>query len=702
MASPGQRLMRMVFAPRLKFDFKFRLDWHRRQRLILQIVLVACLVISVSVVPSDVGVAAETAVDIDKAPILIDGRKLFKVANSGNFTAAERAKTVNTLLEEKLDHHLKQNEPIRVEAVPQQDQAILQVNNRYLLTVTEADVMPGMQPIEQARLWEDKIEIALENSVRERSPAYRRWAVKCTLIGFAIAIAAQIGLFLLSRRLRRIQLQRSEAEQGSPKLLALLLLQITVWIVAICHGMSLFPYTRRWLYQGSRFLNSTFNSRMFELGGEALSLTRLLSIGLSIAVLWLLMNRLTQFLKNRILPLAGVDRSLQDSLAFFTEYGLVSMGILLILSAGGVSFQSLVLLMSVVGVGLGFGLQNIFKDFISGLILILSRPIKVGELVQVGEFQGLVQRIGARTTEISNIDRYIITVPNSRFIEGEVLNWNRSGLTRVKVYVDIAYGSDFARVYKVLLAAAQVPHKEILKHPPPKAQFRGYGESALNFRIVVFIRDPLKEPKVRTHINDQIQYHFQKYGIEVPFPQRDLHIKAPYLDQALETWVRQHIPDNGHVEESGHPTDIEEKPPLDDIVIREEYDWEMITAAMRGKNGVERKDRRFGLKRFRNVFLGSEAVDWLMIYEQATRMEALMMGQIMLKEGIIHHVLDEHEFKDEPLFYRFYADEKAMKEQGMADEGGIDGDEGRKDQGLEKPIEGEEDESGTPEVSNID
>lgn len=181
------------------------------------------------------------------------------------------------------------------------------------------------------------------------------------------------------------------------------------------------------------------------------------------------------------------------------------------------------------GVGIGFGLQNIAKDFISGLILIVARPIKVGELVQVGDFQGLVQRIGARTTEVSHIDRYIVTVPNSRFIEGEVLNWNRSGLTRVKVYVDIAYGTDFDLVHQVLLAVAQIPHPEILRHPPPKAQFRGYLESALKFRIVVFIRDPLKEPKVRTHLYSQIELYLRKYQIQVPFPQRDLHVKIPQL-----------------------------------------------------------------------------------------------------------------------------------------------------------------------------
>ncbi|MDE5112039.1 MAG: mechanosensitive ion channel, partial [Trichodesmium sp. St7_bin2_1] len=338
----------------------------------------------------------------------------------------------------------------------------------------------------------------------------------------------------------------------------------------------------------------------------------------------------------------------QDTIAFFLQYGLLSVGALLILNAGGLDFQSLALLLGALGVGIGFGLQNIVKDFICGLILIVARPIKVGELVQVGDFQGLVQRIGARTTDISNIERYIITIPNSRFIEGEVLNWNRSGITRVKAYVKIPYGTDIDFVYKVLLAAAQVEHPDILRHPPPKVKFREYVENGLQFRVVAFIRDPLKQPKVRTHLYKQIEKYLRKYRVEVARPRQDVHLKD--LDPEIYPGERSQTSAENRLL-SQEMLSIE--PPS----IKEEYDWEAISTAMGGENGVSIKDRRFQFKLFKNVFLGSEAVEWLMINERATREEAILMGELMLQQGIIHHVLDEHNFKDEPLFYRFYNDE---------------------------------------------
>lgn len=144
----------------------------------------------------------------------------------------------------------------------------------------------------------------------------------------------------------------------------------------------------------------------------------------------------------------------------------------------------------------------------------------------------------------------------------------------------------------------------------------------------------------------------------------------------MDTWVKVNRPltsDGSGVDadpEDGQNGELVPELP----VVHDEYDWEAIAAAMQGQNGVEIKDRRFRLKLFRRVFLGSDAVNWLMIHEQATRSEALTIGQLMVKQRMIHHVLDEHDFKDEALFYRFYADEIEMLSQGMADEGGIEKD----------------------------
>ncbi|OZH52768.1 mechanosensitive ion channel protein MscS [Hydrocoleum sp. CS-953] len=582
-----------------------------------------------------------------KVPVVLDGRELLEIGSLGKVTAQERAEFITSTLESALADSIERGKPPEVKLFRSNQNVVLKVDSRPLVEVPK-DTLDSMYSEMQAQMWQEQLQQGLEQSWRERTPAYTRWAVKILTIAFVTTLLLQGGLVLLFRYILRRKIKSPQRRWHSLQLLVLLLLQVGVWATFINYGVQLFPITRAWFYEIFQLLDNTFNARMFQLGEETISLNRILAIALTIAALWVGVGWFVGILKSRLLPLTEAEASHQGTIAFFVEYGLLSVGTLLILNAGGVDFQSLAILLGALGIGIGFGLQNIVKDFICGLILIVARPIKVGELVQVGEFQGLVQRIGARTTDISNIERYIITIPNSRFIEGEVLNWNRSGITRVKAYVKIPYGTDIDFVYKVLLAAAQVEHPDILRHPPPKVKFREYTEDGLQFRVVAFIRDPLKQPKVRTHLYNQIERYLRKYGVEVPRPQQDLHLKD--LDPELYAWVRSQTP----VEYRPLPQEI---PTIEPPSSKEEYDWEAISSAMGGENGVSIKDRRFQFKLFKNVFLGSEAVEWLMINERATREEAILMGELMLQQGIIHHVFDEHNFKDEPLFYRFYSDE---------------------------------------------
>ena len=579
-----------------------------------------------------------------KVPVVLDGRELLEVGALGKLTAQERAKFTTSILKSALADSIERGTPPDVKVVRSNQNVLLKVDSRPLVEIAE-DTFNSMYSEMQVQMWQKQLQQGLEKSWRERTPAYTRWAVKMLTIAFLITLLLQGGLVLLFRYVLRQKIKNPHRRGGSLRLLGLVLLQIAIWAIFINYGVQLFPITRGWFYEIFQLLDNTFNARMFQLGEETISLNRILTIALTIAALWIGVGWLVSILKSRLLPLTGAETSHQDTIAFFLQYGLLSVGALLILNAGGVDFQSLALLLGALGVGIGFGLQNIVKDFICGLILIVARPIKVGELVQVGNFQGLVQRIGARTTDISNVERYIITIPNSRFIEGEVLNWNCSGITRVKAYVKIPYGTDIDFVYKVLLAAAQVEHPDILRHPPSEVQLWEYVENGLQFRMVAFIRDPLKQAEVRTHLYKQIEKYLRKYGVEVARRRQDIHLKD--LDPEIYGGERSQTSAEDRLL-SQEMLSIE--PPS----IKEEYDWEAISTAMGGENGVSIKDRRFHFKLFKNVFLGSEAVEWLMINERATREEAILMGELMLQQGIIHHVLDEHNFKDEPLFYRFY------------------------------------------------
>ncbi|HHP7230423.1 MAG TPA: mechanosensitive ion channel domain-containing protein [Xenococcaceae cyanobacterium] len=621
-----------------------------------------------------VGVTAGKATDITNqspsnqatvAAVVLDGRQLFQVNSSNNLDAIARADKINRLLKTKLHQHLTTQGPFNVEVAKQQQWTIIRVNQRHLVTVTENDTIPGMMPEEQAEVWQETIEVALQKALEERSPAYIAGATKTILINLALVFVIQCGLFWLSRRYRRKSLEQARQKMGSWQILGIFLLQTSIWLSLIYYSANLFPFTRTWLYQLGMLLNMTFNSEVLNLGEKAISLSHLLFLIFIGIGLWLFVSWLAQILKWRILPLTGFDETWQSSIVFMTRYGLLLIGLLLIFNSSGIDLRSLTILLSALGVGIGFGLQNIVKDFISGVILNLTRPIKVGELVEVEDLKGLVLRIGARTTEISHIDRYIITVPNSRLIEQAVKNWNRSGLTRVKVYVNVSYDSNRELVYKALLAAAQTHHPDILKHPPPKAQFRGFGDHGLSFRVVVFIKDPLKEPKARNHLQYHIDQNLRKYEIEIPFHQRDLHLKIPQLNELIADLAKQHAPVKNRLY---YPQEINshnaEEPSFspEEPTIYDEYDWQALTTAMRGDKGVEIKDRRYNFKTYRKTFLGSDAVNWLIQYEKATRVEAIAIGQLMIEQGLIHHVLDEHNFKDEPLFYRFYLDEAEDKQ----------------------------------------
>ena len=593
-----------------------------------------------------------------KADIVLDGRKLFEISRSGNFSAARRAEKINSLLQNKLKQYSNSPQDLDVTVAKQSDWMVIRVNDRHLLTVAENDLIPGIMAQEQAEIWQEQIELALNRAIEERTPARFRWNIKMMAIAFAIVVAIQFGLFGLKRHYSRERL-KSPQRWISWAILAVLGLQALIWLIFLGYCTYLFPQTRTWQYNLWQYISDTFNGEIFDFGGEmAVSLRRITSVILLSVVWWIFVGWFSQLLKSNILPLTGFESTLQSSITFLARYGLLFLGILLILNAGGIDFRSLTIIISALGVGIGFGLQSIAKDFISGMILTLTRPIKIGELIEVGDDRGLVLHIGARTTEISHVDRHILTIPNSRFIEETIKNWHRSGLTRVKVYVDVAYDCDRDLVYKALLAAAQVYHPDILKHPPPKAKLRNFGERSLEFRVVVFIKDPFKEPKVRNHLQKHIDLNFRKYGIKIPFPQRDLNFNVPQLDELVANLVNTYAPGKPKLYYPQVRNSLSDrKSSIEEPTVREEYDWEALVAAMRGEYGVSIADRRYGLKTHAKVFLGSEAVSWLIQHEKATLAEAIAIGQLMIEQNIIHHILDEHDFKNEPLFYRFYLDE---------------------------------------------
>jgi potassium efflux system protein len=177
-------------------------------------------------------------------------------------------------------------------------------------------------------------------------------------------------------------------------------------------------------------------------------------------------------------------------------------------------------------VGIGFGLQAIVNNFVCGLILLFERPIKVGDSIQLGEQWGKIKRIGLRATIVQTLDNAEIVVPNNDLVANQVTNWTLSDRqSRIRLSVGVAYGSDVALVIDTLRASAE-ENPLVLRVPAPQVVFTGFGESSLDFRLQVWIADVDSRFQVQTEILQEIDRRFRQLGIEIPFPQRDLHLRT--------------------------------------------------------------------------------------------------------------------------------------------------------------------------------
>jgi hypothetical protein len=338
-----------------------------------------------------------------------------------------------------------------------------------------------------------------------------------------------------------------------------------------------------------------------------------------------------------------------------------------LLQAVGVDISSLAIFLSVIGVGIGFGLQNIANNFISGLIIMVERPVQVGDFVKLGDLTGTVKRIGIRSTEISTLDRVTIIVPNSEFIDSKVINWSHGyPVSRLHIPLGVAYGSPIKLVRQAVFEAAK-RHPKVLRYPKPQLWFEGFGDSSLDFTLLVWIREPRQQFRIKSDLYYLIEANFRRFNIEIPFPQRDLHIRPQDIATVAQTLTTR----AGQAENSDikvvsplleSPETLENALDYCDILNDadepEDFEIQDLVVQMRGKDGLEIRDRRFGLHVYTNCFVGSEAVQWLMQQQLASREEAIKLGKVLVERGIIHHVTDEHNFKDDYLFYRFFDDEQ--------------------------------------------
>jgi small-conductance mechanosensitive channel len=250
-------------------------------------------------------------------------------------------------------------------------------------------------------------------------------------------------------------------------------------------------------------------------------------VGIIILLVFVFISKgLRNIIKNRLFPKYKLDQGIQLAILKVLHYLMVGLGIIVAVQFIGLNLTSLAVVFGLLSVGIGFGLQHVVSNFISGLIILFERPIKIGDRITIGDVLGDVENISLRATLIRTIDNVSIIVPNSEFITSQVINWShRDPKIRVHIKVGVAYGSDVPLVIRSLLEVAQ-NHPEVLKKPAPKVWFDEFGDSSLNFDLLAWIPNPKRRPDIKSDLNKGIDEIFRKNKIQIPFPQRDLHIRS--------------------------------------------------------------------------------------------------------------------------------------------------------------------------------
>ncbi len=472
--------------------------------------------------------------------VVLDGRELFELGAAGPFSARERVQRV----EVGMRQFLRASSPeLEVTVASLNGNETIRLNDRHLLTVTDSDIEPGLTTQEQAEIWRDLLTIELQRAIQERQPKhFQDQQLKAFQILGVAAILYVLSWeldIILRRRLHPDGDKPSKPETSPPSTdrvhhtllhLSLLAAQAIGWLTAFYYTAGLFPQSRQWRYN---FI-ANFTRPVILLGDRYSSILDLILLLGMLVGLWFSVIWVTDRFRSQVLSVTGADRGIQDITIILSRFVLLFVGLSIVLQVWGIDIASLAVLLSALSVGIGFGLQNIANNFISGIIISFDRSMKIGDFVQLDDLMGTVERIGTRSTEIRTLDHVSIVVPNSRFLEEALVNWNHGNpVSRIGIPVGVAYGSNSDHVRNALLEVAR-NYEPLLLAPEPQVWFRGFGDSALNFELLVWIRDPQNQFKYISELNYRIYDILAHYNIEIPFPQRDLHLKSIDFDPSIE------------------------------------------------------------------------------------------------------------------------------------------------------------------------
>ncbi len=277
------------------------------------------------------------------------------------------------------------------------------------------------------------------------------------------------------------------------------------------------------------WLENILNENLISLGDSKLTIGLVLTLILSFVALFLISEWIRRLLVKQVLKKTQIANGTKESIGTMVKYLIIVGGFFSILQTNGIDLSAFGVLAGAIGVGIGFGLQNITNNFISGLIILFEQPIKVGDRIEVGDVSGDVVQISARATTVVTNDNISVIVPNSQFIDSQVINWSHNEhRIRFNFPVGVSYKEDPEKIKKILIQVAKA-NPGVLPNPEADVLFDSYGDNSLNFNLRVWTSEYVNKPKV---LKSQLYYaifeRFTQEKIEIPYPQRDLHLKSGF------------------------------------------------------------------------------------------------------------------------------------------------------------------------------
>jgi small-conductance mechanosensitive channel len=397
-------------------------------------------------------------------------------------------------------------------------------------------------------------------SGRQKDPGFYRWVLRAGACFLAIIIIAQIwgkqglAIFLFNSLLRSVAVMlgfmlfmymihgalewvfRSSSLQRMPLVYGntdIIIRRAIFFIDGAIYGLLLAPgILFIWgVYEDISGAIKGLLALGFNLGSQRISLGLVI---ISVGILYgsfLASSIVQKLLMDQVLASRRVEAGVRVSIARLVHYVLIFIGFVVALLALGFEFTKLTIILSALGVGIGFGLQGVVNNFVSGLILLFERPVRVGDFIEIGGKWAEIKNIGLRATIVQTFDQADVIIPNADLVTNQVVNWTLSNrLVRVVIPVGVAYGSDVALVMEKLLACARTNAK-VAKTPQPQVLFLSFGESSLDFELRIWVPHAEERLTVKSELHQEIDRSFREAKIEIAFPQRDLHLRS--VDESI-------------------------------------------------------------------------------------------------------------------------------------------------------------------------